>query len=263
METSRGRPVLRAAGDEALQLVRSATALGPVPLVPEVVLHQAAEPIGAWEHTEEALGKTGLPPPFWAFAWPGGQALARYLLDHPGTVRGRRVLDLAAGSGLAAIAAALAGAADVTACDVDPVAVAAIALNAAANKVAVTARAGDLLAGDGGLASGDRGWPGKGDPAPGDGRWAGQDGLAAEEGSWEGADVVLIADAFYEHDLAGRVMGLAERARAGGAAVLAADPGRAYLPASRLTPLASYDVPGVGALEDAERKRTTVWAPGW
>jgi predicted nicotinamide N-methyase len=220
METSGGRP--------AAVIVRSTAVLSPVPLVPEIVLHQAAEPISAWEHTEEALGRAGLPPPYWAFAWPGGQALARYLLGHPGAVQGRRVLDIAAGSGLAAIAAALAGAADVVAWDVDPLAVAAIALNAAANGVPVTARVADLLA------AGDDGWP--------------------------GADVVLAADAFYQRELAERVMGFAGRARAAGAAVLAADPGRAYLPRSRLTSLASYDVPGVAALEDTERKRTTVFA---
>ena len=210
-------------------IIRSATTLSPVPLVPEIRLHQAAEPIGAWERTEQALGATGLPPPFWAFAWPGGQALARYLLDHPGAARGRRVLDIASGSGLAAIAAALAGAAEVTACDVDPLAVAAIELNAAANGVCVTA--------------------------------SGEDMLAAEDRPWPGAGLVLIADAFYERELAAEMMRFAGRARAHGAAVLAADPGRAYLPRDLLTPLASYDVPGLRALEDTDSKRTTVWAP--
>jgi predicted nicotinamide N-methyase len=213
----------------AATIIRSATRLSPVPLVPEIRLHQAAEPIGLWERTEQELGRTGLPPPFWAFAWPGGQALARYLLDHPAVVRGRRVLDIASGSGLAAIAAALAGAADVTACDVDPLAVAAITLNAAVNGVHITA--------------------------------SGEDILHDAARDWPGAGLVLIADAFYERELAGQVMRFAERARAHGAAVLAADPGRTYLPRSLLTALASYDVPGVGALEDTERKRTTVWAP--
>jgi predicted nicotinamide N-methyase len=212
----------------ATTIIRSATTLSPVPLVPEIRLYQAAEPIGTWERTEQALGTAGLPPPFWAFAWPGGQALARYLLDHPGAVRGRRVLDIASGSGLAAIAAALAGAAEVTASDVDPLAVAAIGMNAAANGVRVTASGEDMLA------AGDRPWP--------------------------GADLVLIADAFYERGLAGQVTRFAGRARAHGAAVLAADPGRAYLPRDLLTPLASYDVPGLRALEDTDSKRTTVWA---
>jgi predicted nicotinamide N-methyase len=213
----------------ASTIIRSATALSPVPLVPEILLHQAAEPIGTWERTEQALGTAGLPPPFWAFAWPGGQALGRYLLDNPGAVRGQRVLDLASGSGLAAIAAALAGAAEVTACDVDPLAVAAITLNAAVNHVSVTA--------------------------------SGEDMLAAPDRPWPGAGLVLIADAFYERDLAAKVMRFAERARAHGAAVLAADPGRAYLPRDLLIPLASYDVPGLSALEGTDTRRTTVWAP--
>jgi predicted nicotinamide N-methyase len=214
----------------ATGIIRSTTRLAPVPLAPQIRLHLAGEPIGVWEHTERALGQTGQPPPFWAFAWAGGQALARYLLDNPAAVRGRRVLDIASGSGLVAIAAALAGAAAVTACDIDPLAVAAIGLNAAANGVHVAGCGDDLLASGGG---------------------------------WPDAEVVLIADAFYEKDLAERVMGFAERASARGAAVLLADPGRAYLPAARLRALASYDVPGVGALEDSDHKRTTIWVPGW
>jgi predicted nicotinamide N-methyase len=263
-------------------IVTSGTTLAPVPLVPRIRLYQAAEPIGVWEHTELALGQTGLPPPFWAFAWPGGQALARYLLDHPGAVSGRRVLDMAAGSGLAAIAAALAGAAEVTACDVDPLAVAAIALNAAANGVTVTGRGDDLLA------AGSRGWPvaqgvpggpGVGDPGrpgAGDPGWPGEEGdlerprgvgdpgrPGAGDPGWPGAVVVLIADAFYARDLAAMIMGFVEHVRAHGADVLIADPGRAYLPRTRLVPLASYDVPGVGALEDADCKPAMIWKPAW
>src|SRR6516164_10226923 len=102
-------------GPGAPGLIQATTRLRPVPLVPEIRLHLAAEPIEAWQRTEHALGRTGLPPPYWAFAWPGGQALGRYLLDHPGAVTGKRVVDLASGSGLVAIAAALAGAADVAA----------------------------------------------------------------------------------------------------------------------------------------------------
>jgi predicted nicotinamide N-methyase len=215
----------------ALEIIEAATRLAPVPLVPQIRLHLAAEPIGVWEHTERVMGDTEQPPPFWAFAWPGGQALARYLLDHPRTVRGLRVLDLASGSGLVAIAAARAGAAEVTANDVDPLAVAAIGLNAVANGVTVAGRCGDLLGG------GDDHWP--------------------------AADVVLVADACYEKELAIRVMAAAEHACGHGARVLLADPGRAYLPRSRLTALASYDVPGVGILEDADSKRTTIWAPSW
>jgi predicted nicotinamide N-methyase len=214
-------------GASASQIIRAATRPGSVPLVPEIQLQLASEPMSAWQHTEQATGRTGLDPPFWAFAWAGGQALARYLLDHPETVTGRQVVDVASGSGLVAIAAALAGAAAVTAYDIDPLAAAAISLNAAANGVAIRAVCADVLSQD------DR-------PAP-------------------GTDLVLVADAFYERDLAGQVLDFAERARARGAAVLAGDFGRAYLPRARLVALASYDVPGLAALEDRDVKRTTVW----
>jgi predicted nicotinamide N-methyase len=214
----------------AAAIVRAATRLTPVPLVPEVRLHCAAEPIGVWERTERELGQTGLPPPFWAFAWPGGQALARYLLDHPVVARGRRVIDLASGSGLVAIAAARAGAAAVTAYDVDPLAVAAIALNAAANDVRVAGATVDVLA----------------PSCP----------------SWPAADLVLVADAFYQRELAAGVLSFLERARASGAAVLAADLGRAYLPRPRLTPVRAYEVPGLAAIEDRDVRTVTVWTLG-
>jgi predicted nicotinamide N-methyase len=209
------------------QLIRDSTRLRSVPLVPEIRLYQASEPMSVWQHTERATGRAGLDPPFWAFAWAGGQALARYLLDHPGTVAGRRVIDIASGSGLVAIAAALAGAAAVTAYDIDPLAAAAITVNAAANGVPVPAVCADVLTED------DL-------PAP-------------------GTDLVLVADAFYERDLARQVLRFAERSQARGVAVLAGDFGRAYLPRARLAPLASYDVSGLGTLEDADVKRTTVW----
>jgi len=209
----------------AAEIIRGSTHLHPVPLVPEIVLYQASEPMSVWQHTERATGRTGLDPPFWAFAWAGGQALARYLLDHPEAVTGRHVIDVASGSGLVAIAAVLAGAAAVTAYDIDPLAAAAITVNAAANGVPVPAECADVLSG----------------PPP------------------DGTDLVLVADAFYERDLAGQVLRFLERSQARGAAVLAGDFGRAYLPRARLVPLASYDVPGLGALEDADVKRTTVW----
>jgi predicted nicotinamide N-methyase len=209
-------------------LIRAATRLKPVPLVPEIRLHLATEPIEAWQRTEHALGRTGLPPPYWAFAWPGGQALGRYLLDHPGAVAGKRVIDLASGSGLVAIAAARAGAAAVAAYDVDPLAVAAIAVNAAVNNVSVTAVCADVL---------------------------GPGGPPCRE-----ADVVLVADAFYQRELADSVMSFLEGARDAGAGVLAADLGRAYLPMARLTPLESYDVPGLAAIEDHDVRTTTIWA---
>jgi predicted nicotinamide N-methyase len=215
------------AGPGGPALVRATTRLAPVPLVPEIRLHLAAEPIGLWQHTERELGQTGLPPPFWAFAWPGGQALGRYLLDHPGAVRGKRVADLASGSGLVAIAAARAGAAAVTAYDVDPLAVAAITVNAAANDVSVAAVCADVL--------------GPGSP-PG-----------------PEADLVLVADAFYERDLAASVLAFLDGARARGAGVLAADVGRKYLPRGRLAALAAYDVPGLAAIEDHDVRNTTIW----
>jgi predicted nicotinamide N-methyase len=133
----------------AEDIVRASTRLRLVALVPEIRLHQASEPISAWQRTERATGRTGLDPPFWAFAWAGGQALARYLLDHPETVKDRQVIDIASGSGLVAIAAAEAGAATVTAYDIDPLAIAAITLNAAANGVAVRAVRADILDTDG------------------------------------------------------------------------------------------------------------------
>jgi len=130
-------------------IIRTGTRLRPVPLVPEIRLHQASDPISLWQRTELAAGKTGLDPPFWAFAWAGGQALARYLLDHPEAVRGRRVIDIASGSGLVAIAAARAGAAAVAAYDIDPLAAAAITINADANDVTVLAVCADVLEEDG------------------------------------------------------------------------------------------------------------------
>jgi predicted nicotinamide N-methyase len=209
------------------EIIGTSTRLVPVPLVPEIRLYQADDPISLWQRTEETAGQTGLDPPFWAFAWAGGQALARYLLDHPETVRGRHVIDMASGSGLVAIAAALAGAAAVTAYDIDPLAAEAIRVNSAANGVTVLAVCADVLARDD-------------IPAP-------------------GADLVLVADAFYQRDLGSQVMRYLERARASGAEVLAGDFGRAYLPRARLRPLASYDVPAQRMLEGTEIKRTTVW----
>src|ERR1700722_16151747 len=169
-------------------MIRAGTGLGAVPLVPDLRIHQAGDPISLWQHTELQSGPTGLDPPFWAFAWAGGLALARYLLDHPETVRGRHVIDVASGSGVAAIAAARAGAATVTAYDIDPVATVVIGMNAAANGVTVPAVCADVLD---------------------------QDNLPAP-----GADLVLVADAFYDRELAGQVRRLADRGHARGAAVL-------------------------------------------
>jgi predicted nicotinamide N-methyase len=205
--------------------IRENTRLRPVPHAPEIRLHVADEVTPLWQKTEEELGALGLPPPFWAFAWAGGQALARYLLDHPEHVRGRRVLDLASGSGLVAIAAMRAGAAHALAADIDRFAVAAIGLNAAANGVAVEATSEDLL---------------------------GRQDLDAE--------MILAGDIFYQKDIAERVLAWLEACRADGRDVLVGDPGRTYLPVDRLTRLATYEVPVSRELEDLEIKRSSVWA---
>ncbi|KQP72445.1 nicotinamide N-methyase [Methylobacterium sp. Leaf111] len=210
---------------DPLAFIRANTRLRPVPHAPEIVLHVADEATELWQKTEDELEAIGLPPPFWAFAWAGGQALARYILDNPGLVAGRRVLDFASGSGLVAIAAARSGADHVTASDLDPFAIPAIGLNAAANGVAgqIEAVSRDLI------------------------------------GTDPGSAVVLAADIFYERDLAARVTAWLSGLHAGGAIVLVGDPGRSYLPRDRLTELATYTVPVSRSLEDAELKRSSVW----
>jgi predicted nicotinamide N-methyase len=204
--------------------VRSNTRLLEVPLAPEIRLHLAAESLPIWQRSEEELGRIGVPPPWWAFAWAGGQALARHLLDHPALVAGCRVLDLGAGSGLAGIAAMKAGAGHVLAADIDPYALAAVALNAEANGVAVETTDADVLSA----------WP-------------------------AGFDVVLIGDLFYERPLAERVLAFVEAAHAEGAAALVGDPRRSHFPFDRFVEVAQYSVPVTRDLEDAEIKRSSVW----
>jgi len=201
--------------------VVASTTLQPTPLVPEVSLHCAENAYDVWGLTDD--GDESAPMPFWSFPWAGGQALARYLLDHPDVVAGRRVLDLAAGSGLVAIAAALAGAAEVTANDIDPYAAAAQEMNAKANDVQLIVVMGDLLDGE------------------------------------TDADVVIAGDVCYERDLSDRLLAFLVRARVRGADVLLGDPGRTYLPRERLAAVASYDVPTTLVLEDQQTKRTTIW----
>jgi predicted nicotinamide N-methyase len=203
--------------------IRQHTRLLQVPHAPVIRLHVADEATALWSKTEEELGEMGLPPPFWAFAWAGGQALARHLLDDPASVRGRRVLDFASGSGLVAIAAALAGAAKVEAAEIDAFAAAAIDLNAAANGVSVSVRHADLIGRD------------------------------------EGWDTVLAGDICYERELAARVIAWLAALQARGATVLIGDPGRSYLPKERLVALSSHEVPVTRALEDSEIKRSHVW----
>jgi predicted nicotinamide N-methyase len=208
------------------RFIRTHTEILCPPLVPEVRLHLAHEAVPLWQKTEEELGEMGLPPPFWAFAWAGGQALARHVLDHKDLVRGRGVIDLASGSGLVGIAARKAGAAAVVAADIDGFALTAMALNAALNDVALVVTGDNLLAA----------------PPP-------------------AADVILVGDLFYEKTLAEQVWDWLMAARKGGAAILIGDPGRSYLPRARLARLADYAVPVSRDLEDAEIKHTAVWTP--
>jgi predicted nicotinamide N-methyase len=219
----RRRKAWRLGGDYARRvtpeaLVRSATTWTAVPFVPEITLLTAREPYGLWDRTDRDA------PPFWAFPWAGGQALARHILDNPELVRGHRVLDAASGSGLVAIATAKAGAASVVASDIDPNAVTAIGINAAANGAAVTARPLDL---------------------------ASEDACNAE--------VVLLADVFYQRDLADLALRFLLAAARSGAHVLLADPGRAFLPAKSLCAIASYDIPVLTVLEDKPVKTVTVY----
>jgi predicted nicotinamide N-methyase len=220
--THKASAYARAMTPETEALVRSATEWAAVPFVPEVTLLTAAEPFGLWDRT--ALDA----PPFWAFPWAGGQGLARYVLDHPDAVAGCRVLDVASGSGLVAIAAAKAGARSVIAGDIDENALAAIALNAAANAAPqVTAIAVDL-----------------GDANLGD------------------AEVVLAADVFYQRELAVIALRFLEAARRAGVAVLAADPGRTFVPRASLTALMTYEIPVLTVLEDTPAKQVTIYRLG-
>src|SRR5579864_4746864 len=194
------------------------------PLVPEIRLRLATEVTPLWQATEESLSRGPVPPPFWAFAWAGGQALARYLLDHPETVAGREVLDIGSGSGIVAIAAAKAGARRVTAAEIDRFAAAAIALNAPLNGVSVHIESRDLL---------DRGAAGWG--------------------------IALAGDVCYEEPMASRAIALLRRIAARGRPALLGDPGRAYLPREGLSELARYVVPTSRELEDREAREGVVW----
>ena len=210
--------------DDPEDFVIRNTSRRSAPLVPEILLHLADAVMPLWEMTEADLEREGVPPPYWACAWPGGQAVARLALDRPELVTGKRVLDLGAGGGIAAIAAMKAGAAQATANDIDVLALAAIALNAAANKVAVDVLYRDLLD----------------DPARG----------------W---DVILAGDLCYEKPMAGRVMGWLRAAASRGTTVLLGDPGRAYAPADGLYKLGDFAVPVSRDLEDRDIRHTAVW----
>lgn len=193
------------------------------PHVPEIRLHLADEAHELWLKTEEELEEIGLPPPFWAFAWAGGQGLARHVLDHPEIVAGKRVLDFASGSGLVAIAAMKAGAARVLAADIDPWTATAIQMNSRLNDVVLAFTDEDRIGRD------------------------------------LDADLLLAGDVFYDKGFADALVPWFTALAAEGKTILVGDPGRAYCPRHLMTPLATYEVPVTRALEDAEVKKTTVW----
>ncbi len=203
--------------------IRANTSIMAPPHVPELRLHLASEAHDLWLKTEDELEEIGLPPPFWAFAWAGGQGLARYILDNPDTVRGKRVVDFASGSGMVAIAAALAGASHVLAVDIDPWAKSAVMLNAVVNGVTIDVISDDVIGKD------------------------------------LDADVLLAGDVFYDKGFADALIPWFSTLTSRGVVVLVGDPGRAYLPKTKLIACATYQVPVTRALEDSEVKQTTVW----
>jgi predicted nicotinamide N-methyase len=213
----------RISPQDAERFILDNTTLASPPHVPEIRLHLADEAHDLWQRTEDELAEIGLPPPFWAFAWAGGQGLARYILDHPETIRGRKILDFASGSGLVAIAAAMAGASSVVAADIDPFCATAIHLNTKANGVTAEFTDRNLIGMD------------------------------------EGWEMVLAGDVFYDASFAGLLLPWFKTLSARGTEILIGDPGRAYLPKTGLENLAVYEVPVTRALEDSEIKRTTVW----
>ena len=216
------RAVFPLAEDPAA-FVRANTGPERPPLVPELELYLASEIMPIWQATEADLADMGLPPPYWAFAWAGGQALARYLFDNPDIVAEKRVLDFASGSGLVAIAAAAAGAATVTASEIDPYAMAAIHLNSHYNDVTVTGVQEDVI---------------------------------GQRGDW---DVVLAGDICYEKPLADRVMQWLRGLAADGTPVLLGDPGRTYLPKDGLEWVVRYGVKTTRELEDTDVRNAVVW----
>lgn len=208
----------------AADFIRRNTAVERPPAVPELALHLGSEITPLWEMTEKQMNDSGLPPPFWAFAWAGGQAVARYLLDHPDEVRGRTVLDMASGSGLVAIAAKLSGASVAQAADTDPMCAAAVALNAQTNDVQVEFLAEDMLD----------------EPVP-------------------DVHVITAGDVCYERAMTYRMMRWLRAAHERGIRVLLGDPGRTYLPDAGLTELAVYEVPTTPEIEQDDTRRTGVF----
>lgn len=208
---------------DGLAFIRANTRVADVPGMP-LRLYQADALTPLWEATEQDLDAVNLAPPFWAFAWAGGQALARYILDNPESVRNKRVLDLASGSGLVAIAAGMAGAADVAANDIDPICEAAVMLNAELNGVSVRYIAGNLI-----------------------------------EGEAPDVDVVLAADVFYELRPAQKFMAFLKGCNEAGALILAGDPGRTYFPRPEFRQLAQYTVETTTEIENQAIRTAGVW----
>jgi predicted nicotinamide N-methyase len=219
------RRLLRNASFPPRRAQADALELRTAPLVPEIELFLAEDPVLLWARLEADAG-TELSAPFWATAWTGGQALARYILDNPHLVAGRRVLDLASGSGLVAIAAAMAGAAEVTANDIDGYAIAAIEANANANGERITCDARDLTGGDGG-----------------------------------DAEVILAGDCLYSTEIAERVLPFLSGAAARGVTVLLGEPGRGYAPPSMFETLTTYHLPAMRIAEYGQHERASVLAP--
>lgn len=208
------------------QFILANTSVQSPPHVPEIKLYLADEAYALWQKTEDELEEIGLPPPFWAFAWAGGQGLARYVLDNPGTVRGKRVLDFASGSGIVAIAAGLAGASTVLANDIDKFCLPAISLNSKLNDCLTIQASSEIYLNK----------------------------------SMDEFDIVLAGDIFFDRAMTDAVLPWLKKLRKSGKTVLVGDPGRAYLPKDDLEALATYQVPVTRALEDMEVKKTTVWA---
>jgi len=208
---------------DAAAFIRAHTVLGAAPLVPEVSLYLATEITPIWQATEDWLARRNMAPPFWAFAWPGSQALARYILDHPGQVAGLHVLDFAAGGGLAGLAAARAGAALVEAAEIDALAIAAVALNAGENGLAVTGLPKDVV---------------------------------GEACRWQ---LILCGDVCYEAPMSRHILPWLARMAADGAEVWLADPGRAYLPRRGLREIARYEIPTSLELEDHTCRQTVLY----
>lgn len=203
--------------------IRDNTVIAHAPLVPEIALHLASEVLPLWQMTEAELDQSGLPPPYWAFAWAGGQALARYILDNPQSVSGKRAFDFGAGSGLVAITAKKSGAAHVAASEIDSFACAAIALNAKLNHVVIDIAARDLV------------------------------------GESVAENIILLGDMFYEKPLADRLADWLAKLARSGAEIFLGDPGRSYFPRRGLVELARYSVPTTRALEDSDLRSTGVF----